>query len=500
MSIFHGDRQMRPPVKRWPTIRMDVLMEDRYKAGHPPFGPFPTVTNIVNAALCPVASVHDLLYGIDDARIGSGGWGTGSLFHEFICHVKKSLADGSCMLGGEKRLYDEFTERKYDAAKEEGWVYVQYWLGRKREELRRLRGDTKSYFEVHVANDGVTIEGGYCSYPLRGKIDELDTKNRRVIERTILGADSDKSPPAFKDLQLWLLWKVLCSIEKKHRPQVWSGEDFGNYELVVETPYKDFIVPKNSKDFEEMAHDAFSWVLDISSDRFKYAISEAYEAKPCSYDIRNSNCTLGDRYCYRGRLKYPEGRRALHADMRRFSISLLNEQMWSNHLLWYQLMKLPVSVLSNWKIVHGAAESAGGRIVVKVDNSESLNERAEEGEATREMSVIFGDLRLGILRKTEVETQKGDKIWLNVWGRELLPSVNIILPEASLLREEPWFLRRRVQRETYDLELWGLKKEEKAKKHSVIQIVDAIFWDKGLVMKRPPSAGKGGAHGSRREG
>ena len=63
---------MRAPLKRWPSVTKDVLLEGRYKAGHPPFGPFPTVTNVVNAAICPVACVHDLLYGIDDAQVDLG--------------------------------------------------------------------------------------------------------------------------------------------------------------------------------------------------------------------------------------------------------------------------------------------------------------------------------------------------------------------------------------------------------------------------------------------
>jgi len=492
---------MRAPLKRWPPIRRKVLLEKEYKADHPPFGPFPTITNIVNAALCPVAAVHDLLYGIDDARMRPEGWGTGSLFHEFIAHLKTSLADGSCIPGGERRLYYEFVEKRYDAAREEGWMYLSSWLNRKRTELRRLGREFRSYFEVYVANDSVKIGGSHCSYPLRGEIDELDMVNKRVIERTILGTDSERSAPSLKDFQLWLLWKLLCSVKREDRPEVWKDEDFEDYELLVETPYRDFLVPKNSRDFELMAHDAFSWIHDISSERFKYAIWEAWQNASCSYDSRNPYCALDNRYCYHAKLEYPRGRRVMHADMRRFYISLLCEQMWSHHLLMYQLMKLPVNVLSGWKIVRGTVKTSGDSIEVSVDGSLTpVVEKVEEGEETREVNVIFGTLKLGLLRKAEVDLKEG-KLMLKVRGRELLPkSVNIILPEASLFREEPWFLRRKVQREMYDFELWGLKKEEKAKRHSVIQLVDAIFWDKDLVMKRPAKRGRGGGRGSRGDG
>ena len=485
MSTSHGDRQIRPPVKRWPPIRKTALLENEFKADHPPFGPFPTVTNILNAALCPVAAIHDLLYGIDNARIKPGGWGSGVLFHEFIAHLKSSLSDGSCMPGGEKRLYYEFAEKRYAAAREGGWIYVRYWLDRKRPELRRLDKDIKTYFEVYVANDRVKIEGGYCSYPLTGKIDELDTTNKRMIERTILGTDSERFAPALKGFQLWLLWKLLCSVQRKDKPQLWKGEDFENYDLIVETPYRDFMVPKNSRDFEVMAHEAFSWVHDISSERFKYAIWEAYQQASCSYDSRSPTCTLGDRYCYRARLKYPEGRKVIHADMRRFYISLLNEKMWSHDLLMYQLTKLPAYVLSGWKILCGNIETSGDRIVVNVDERRPLLERAEEGEKTRGVNVIFGTLKLGLHRKAEV-VQKDDKFELKIWGKKQLPkNVNIILPEVSFFREQPWFLKRKLQREAYSFELWGLKKQERAKRHSVIQLIDAIFWDKNLLMEKP---------------
>lgn len=482
-------RQIRAPLKRWPSIRTEILLEEKYKADRPPFAPFPTVTDVVNAAFCPVAAVHNLLYGIDNALMRPEGTGAGALFHEFIANLKISLADGSCMPGGEKRLFDEFAEKKYDAAKEEGWMYVEYWLGRKMKDLRGLAGDIKTYFEVHVANDTINIEGGHCSYPLRGRIDELDMMKKRIVERTILGSDSDSSPPALKDFQLWLLWKLLCSIERKDRPEAWRSEDFEDYELVVETPYKDFVVPKNNRDFETMAHDAFSWIHDISSERFKFAIWEAWQNASCSYDSRNPDCSLLNRYCYRAKLKYPEGRKAMHADMRKFYTSLLYEQMWSHHLLMYQLMKLPVAKLSGWKIARGPAETLGNnKIIVKViENPRSVLEQREEKES-REVNVIFGTLRLGLFRKAVVEDFRNGKFTLKILGREPLPknsNINIILSEVSFYREGPWFLQRMVQRETCELGLWGLGKEEKAKKHATVQLIDAIFWDKDLLAEKP---------------
>jgi hypothetical protein len=483
---------MRKPIKRWPPIRKEVLLEEVYKADHPPFGPFPTVTNIVNAALCPFAAVHDILYGIDDARLRPESWGAGSLFHEYIAHLKASLIEGSCIPGGEKRLYDNFVEGRYEAAREECWMYIRYWLDRKREELRRLDRNTRTYFEVYVANDSVEVDEGY-HYPLRGKIDELDTTNRRIIERTILGTDSARSPPALKDFQIWLLWKLLCSLKKEDKPDIWKNENFEDYELVIETPYRDFTVLKNNKVFNTMSLDAFSWIHDISSERFKYAIWEAWENRRCSYDLRNPDCTLDNRYCYRRRPTYPCGREVMRTDLRRFYISLLCEQMWSHHLFMYQLMKAPLVWLSGRKILRGSVEVAGDEVIVSLEKDEdlrSLKEKIREGEILREINVIFGTLKLGLFRRAEIKDFENHKLVLKIWGREPLPkSINILLPEVSLFREEPWFLRRKIQREMYSLGLWGLEKEERARRHSIVQLIDAIFWNKDLVMKKPAKMG-----------
>jgi hypothetical protein len=483
---------MRAPLKRWPSVSRDILMEKRYKADHPPFGPFPTVTNVVNAAICPVACVHDLLYGIDDAVMTGNGFGAGELFHGYVAALKTSRASGKCMPGGERRFYDEFAEKRYDAAKDSAWIYVRHWLERKRDELSNLDSNLSSYFEVHVANDSMRIGGGHCSYPLSGRIDELDTGHKVLIERTILGSEEDPAPPGLKGFQAWILWKLLCSVEKTERPVTWRNENFDEYDVVVETPYRDFTIKKDNHEYEAMAHDAYCWIHDISSQRFKQAIYEAWQSATCSYDERNPACGLADRYCYRKRMKYPQGRGVMHADMRRFYISLFNEQMWSHHLLMYQLMKLPLEDLAGWKIVRGTVEKSNEGVVIAVDgDTRALQEKSEEGEYAKDVTVIFGSLKLGLVRKAESKTLDDKRLKLKVRGRELPGSVNILLPEAALVTEEPWFLRRLMQKQAYSFGLWGLDNDARASRHAVIQLLDSVFWGKRLVMSKPENERKG---------
>jgi hypothetical protein len=313
-----------------------------------------------------------------------------------------------------------------------------------------------------------------------------------LIERTILGSEEEGSPPGLKGFQAWILWKLLCSIEKLERPAAWKAENFEEYDVVVETPYRDFIVRKDNRDYEIMAHDAYCWIHDISSQRFKQAIWEAWQAASCSYDARNLACGLNDRYCYRKKMKYPQGRGAMHADMRRFYISLFNEQMWSHHLLMYQLMKLPLKDLAGWKILRGTVEKSKEGVVINVDgDTQSIREKSEEGEYAKEVTIIFGSLKLGLLRKAEAQPIDDKRLKLKLRGRELPGSVNIILPEASLVREEPWFLRRKMQRDAYSFGLWGLDNDARAGRNTVIQLLDSVFWDKRLVMSKPERERKG---------
>jgi len=99
----------------------------------------------------------------------------------------------------------------------------------------------KFFFEISVANYYVPFpyKDGKKSYPLEGRIDEIDIKNKRIIERTIKGFKEDTEPPALKDYQTWLLWKTLSSLKRNQLPSQWRDINFEEFELIVETPYKD---------------------------------------------------------------------------------------------------------------------------------------------------------------------------------------------------------------------------------------------------------------------
>ncbi len=495
MVLFSPNRQPRIPLPVWRWPREDVLREERYKGDQPPFGFFPTVSALINIGLCPVAGVHQLFYGIDNAFLEPYvELGAGTIFDEFISHFKNSLMKETCActLGGAKSLYDEYTRGENPNLRVSCWrSYVSPWLNERLRELDEINKSTRIYFQVHAMSDSIKIEGGRCKYPLLGKIDELDVSNKRIVERTILPS-KEGGPPALKDFQVWLYWKLLCSVAKGDRPDIWRDENFENYKLFVETPTHRFKIRK--EEFPKWAHDAFAWLNDFSSRRASYAIMEAYEEAErfCAKDKGWDGCVLYHRYCYRKAGRFPLARKAMHANVRKFYINLLYEQMWTHHLFLYQLLGLPIDDLSGWKILQGKIERFDGDdLIVSLSCSpESLFEKEEE-EDIYNFDVILGTLRMGLSRKVASRGFEGNKLRLHMRRESSLPTeINIILPGVSIYRESPYFLHRIKQRHMRSFDLRGITKEDTAKRDSLIQFVEAAFGGKRLIANVQKKEGK----------
>jgi len=204
----------------------------------------------------------------------------GDLFQKFIAHLKLSLRDGTFRLSGYdaqaqlgmvQDLFLGFSQRHQFSVNESSdiWrLYVSPWVSRKLEsgELQSISRDDQIFFELSVSNVRVPfhLKGGERNYPLRGRIDEVDLTRKRIIERTIKGEPSDTSSPLLKDYQVWLLWKILCSLKARQLPQQWSSISFQDFDLIVETPSADFAVSRDNSDYTNDTHYAYSWINDIS--------------------------------------------------------------------------------------------------------------------------------------------------------------------------------------------------------------------------------------------
>ena len=213
----------REPLARWRYPSHDCLLGNVFPSGRPPFAPFPTITNLLNANLCPVAIYHDLIHGIDNALIPQYGKEKqrGDLFHKFIAHLKLSLKNRSFRLSGYdiqsqlgmvQERFLQFSQRQGFSIDESSDILkdpIEPWVGRKLQngELESISEDDQLIFELSVGNARIPfyLGKGKRHYPLRGRVDEIDLTRKRLIERTMKGTPSDTEPPLLKDYQVWLL-------------------------------------------------------------------------------------------------------------------------------------------------------------------------------------------------------------------------------------------------------------------------------------------------------
>jgi hypothetical protein len=473
----------------WRRPESDVLLEERYKYSRPPFDPFPTVTNVINASKCPVAILHDILHGVEDVTISLGEYGLGDLYQRFIAYLKLCAARNDIPSPSDIRYrFEMFARDEEVKARTDCWrYYIEAWCNKRFHELSEANENI--FFEVSVANAYVPFRFGdkNPTYPLRGRIDEIDLENRKIIERTIRGRRTDQSPQALKDFQLWLLWKILSSINKKYYPEPWRNVDFENFELIVETPYHDFIVKKDHPEFEKRAHIAYAWIKDLAGGgRSEF---EAYQNRACTHI--NADIECGARWaCVGRRYKHPTCRGEVHKEIRKFYPPLFWQQMWDYHLFRYQLLMLNkkdlegLGYLSEGRII----SLSSGKIEIKINPHQAtpiLERLASSGE--RDNLLVIGSFFLGFELDAMFETITDDKLVMSVGKKKLPPYERaMILPsESSILRTSPWFLSRYTQKDLFLLERWGLEIEKKAKEHSVVQLLESVFGTKTMRRESP---------------
>jgi hypothetical protein len=427
--------------------------------------------------------------------------GLGDCFHEFVSYLKTEIASGRRAPGDATGIFRAYCSSRHIDPDIEGNLrrYMNYWLRRKREELEQIQNQRpRMFFEVHVISVNVTFRRN-VHFPLRGIIDEVDITNQRIIERTLRGREDDNEPPLLEDFQLWLLWKIINSIDRSIVREVFGHENFENYELIVETPYRDFQVDKNNSQFEEWAEDAFSWISDIARGN-SIAVSDAWRCRghhnrPCRYGEEIEECAL--RYdCYYHRRRYPERRSALKEAFRPLYHALFNEQLWKHDLTLYQL-----SIMEQGRDItlrNNLRELLLGRNIFPVEVVEPLDHRRfvlRVNESVRDplseivqdeplsFDIIFGSFSIGLKRRAYPDLNNSNirdgRVVIYVEGSagiESVENMNALLIRGGLLfREDPWFLKRIVQRSLFKLEKWGIDRSDRAQGHVTIRLIDTLF-------------------------
>ena len=486
----------REPLARWRYPTRETLVGNVFPSGKPPLGPFPTVSNLLNANLCPVAAYHELLHGIGNALIGQyPSERRGDLFQKFITHLKLLLRNGTfqlssydaqAQLGMIQDLFLHFSQRRQFSVDESSdiWrLYVSPWVSRELEsgELQSISKDDQIFFELSVSNVRVPfpLKSGERNYPLRGRIDEVDLTRKRIIERTIKGEPSDTSPPLLKDYQIWLLWKILCSLETSQLPQQWSSVSFRDFDLIVETPSADFAVSRDNSDYINDTHYAYSWINDISISESPGVFREVFENAACTPIDPHPECGHKFLICFPHNYPYPQSRPEIKQTFKPWYRLLLWEQLWEGHLFQYQLLMLSRDELKDFGLI---SES---KILSFADNKIELEVTDEKIRSIRGYDnytiVPFGTLFCGKKINATLVGTSGNRLTMQIEGGENgLSDEALLLPLQSdaappIMREPPIYLKQQTQDALLRLQNSGVVKPESARTKSQIQLLEGIF-------------------------
>ena len=486
----------REPLARWRYPSNDCLLGNVFPSGRPPFAPFPTVTNLLNANLCPVAIYHDLIHGIDNALIPQYGKEKqrGELFHKFIAHLKLSLKNRSFRLSGYdiqsqlgmvQDLFLRFSHRQgfsTDEASEILRIYIEPWVRRKLQngELESISEDDQLIFELSVGNARVPfyLGNGKRHYPLRGRVDEIDLTRKRIIERTMKGTPSDTEPPLLKAYQVWLLWKILCSLNREQLPPQWKSVDFQNFDLVVETPYKDFTIYSDNDSYIMDTHYAYAWINDISISESRGVFQEVFENAVCTPLKPHTECGHKFLNCFPRDYPYPQSRPEIKRTFKPWYRLLLWEKIWGGDLFQYQLL-----MLSREKLIRQGLISEG-QIVSFKDNKMEL-ELIEENIGSirgydRYTIIPYGTLFCGKRETATLVEVKENHLTMELHGVEdsfFRDAILLPLPDLPppIMQEPPTYLKEQMQNALLRLQYSGVIKPEKAQEKSLVQLLEGVF-------------------------
>jgi hypothetical protein len=452
----------------------------------------------MNANLCPVALYHDIVHGIDNALLGHySTQKRGDLFSAFAAYLKLSIRNGTLDIGRSssarmarvKNAYIHFCEEERIPTGEgqDVWeLHVEPWVTRKldNEDFSGIDSSAKLFFEVSVANPRLSFEldGGTRTYPLRGRIDEIDIARKRIVERTIKDEEGNDKPPFLKDYQVWLLSRILRSLEKNQLPSEWQSVDFSEFQMVVETPQNDFLIRDDAK-YLGSTHTAYAWINDVSLSESHSVFTEVSENAQCVPENPNPFCYHPFINCWRPRYDLPRSRPEIRQVFHPWYRLLLWEQIWKGHLWQYQLVMLARNDLFRMGIVLPtrvvAVQNDVFRLQVKKGSASSIR-------GLEHCTIIpFGTVYCGLRVNTTVKNAEGDTLDLqakNHLGRMQVSRMSeeaLIISsqdqESPVMSEPPIFLQRNTQRSLFRLKGIGTDSPEKARKRSVIQILEAIF-------------------------
>jgi hypothetical protein len=482
-------------LTRWNYPRHEVL-EQVYPAGKPPFDPFPNVTELVNAFHCPRAIYHKLHHAEEGACIPqtvTAGWRSGEIFHGFIELLKNSIIEGKLNISGNTQnlinngfslFINSYLAKNIDNPDVFWKQYIEPWTRRKTRELATLGPDSKNFFELSASSTKVPFKtkgGGTRNYPLNGRVDEININKKQIIDRTL------RNDITLKKYQVWLLWKILCSIHKSQYPEYLKDVDFSTFELIVETPTTDTTVEKINPDFEFVTHDCYAWIHDLTFD--PKAVAEAYLDISCTLENKKE-CGLA-WMCYAHKWPFPMARGEMRRKFKDMYRALLWEKIWGYDLFQYRFLTLSKDELEKQALICQATIVLGSQknntFQVRINNPLQTGLIWAKGtDDIDKFLVIFGNFSIGQRHRATMKRRGSNLFSIKIEDSNLTslfsqPLIATTGTDFLVFEEHPTYLITGLQKDLHNLELRGAKNPDRAAGDSKIQIIEAIFGGRPIV-------------------
>ena len=280
-----------------------------------------------------------------------------------------------------------------------------------------------------------------------------------------------------------MLWKIICSLLKEENlPNEWREIRFEDFELVVETPHHDFVISDN-QNFINDTHSAYAWINDISISESPGVFSEVFENAQCAPENPHTECGHLFITCFPRRYLFPRCRPEIRQTFQPWYRLLLWEQMWKGHLWHYQLLMLDKKELLELGLI---VETN----VVSVQNNqielEIIEREANTLRGYEYCTVIpYGTVFCGLKLDARLVSTRNNNIVLQLSG--ILPTISeeailLLSPDipAPIMKEPPIFLEQQIQSALFRLQHIGAQNEERARRRSIIQLLESIFGTRPL--------------------
>ena len=203
---------------------------------------------------------------------------------------------------------------------------LRNYLTRKRHDIDAQYGN-QVLFECWIVNPYTELGLTNETYPIVGRIDEIDFDQKIIIERCVRDP-----PPLHKYVQALIYHRALTSLLTRHRRALSSqlrGMLRGNWSVIIETPLNDIAVNSVNMQFESIIWNGLRYVREIIHPSSR-GWGSFFMNRSCNPPIWNRNC----EYCglciaSSRRLQYPVARAYLKPRSLNLLRLLLYESIWS---------------------------------------------------------------------------------------------------------------------------------------------------------------------------